>query len=339
MLERNIPAELLYRRSNVRALYKEGYGLVDMARYFEVPVSCIKKSIKAMNIHEPKLLSTKKTISSIENQLRKRDELLVTCTEADVYAKGFWRVPKAFSSSREEYDDVDTALQKELRSIGIRPKEILEYMNGRIDKLVVSRPQNDAIFEEQKYLGDRLIKEAWLYKEIIEFCGISIGHLMNRDKKEKREKNADDYYDGIKEVAISIFDEYVSDPAMTHQTLAEKYGLSRRTVITYINEVKKHRPDVQVEKRFSNGNKQKRLTEEFTELLRTKYLEKNASGVYQFKKRDVDEAEKEESMQRRGKGKRKDLSRYTIESVAQEMGVTEVTIVKYLKRLNEDVEK
>lgn len=301
---------IMFRRFKIKELYAAGYQIIDIARYFEVPTTYIRKSLETMDGYSFGVMRKVEKIKEIEELLKERDEELKNKNETEVLESGFWRVPRAYAESKQEADK-NSVLQKELRSIGIGTKEIRQYLNLAKDvQLLASRPQDDSIFDEQKRLAEKLIKDGWVYREIMEFCGISVGNLVHRDKESAPRKKDLKKETEKNQRMQEIFEAYVSDPSMTHQKLAKKFGCSRCTVITMIKKYKESHPDVKCEKRISKGRNGKQVGDTVLEALATRYMEKNKDGVYCFK------------------------SGYTIEKVAHELEINEITVIKYKKKLN-----
>lgn len=321
MKEKRIPPELSTRRDKVKELYEMGYMVIDIARYFEVSTSCIRKSLEVSGLHVDGVKVKVASLETINIRLEERDVLIKSkgISNQAVWHLGFWRIPREFSISRN-VDDKETALQKELRMIGIQPKEIREYMGYDINQVLkVSRPQKNSFFDEQLSVARQLYAEGWSINDLIEFCGIVVGKFINRNKE--RTESIEGLMKGYSKIAGTakkLFEEYNEDDNITHQDLAKKYGITRRSVITYIQQYELAEGKQSI-KKSSAGNRRKvkeKILEEkvdkekFDEEKLKNYLILNDKKGWVFKEN------------------------WTIEKVAQECEVTEITVSKYKNKLN-----
>lgn len=324
MDKREIPEELVIRRNEVNRLAEDGYGLIDIARYFEVPTNCVQKSLDAisngkMTFKVNDTLSLEEKILRANHLLEQRDTLLKGKTEIQAKKEGFWRLPIEYQNFRTE-SSKEVGLQKELRRIGIHPKEICNYLGygDDVSKIVASRSQDDSLFSHQTEVAKLLESQGFFIREIMEFCGITVGKYMKRNTeyttKEKRESSKRERFEkGDKaSLAKELYTAYQAG-GVTQQELAKRYGISRRTVITYLDKYCEYYQIPKREKVKSSGNKRKNGVSYRKELEKRveDFLELDMEGTYQFKKN------------------------WTIEKVAHELSVTEVTVMKYKKLLNE----
>lgn len=316
-----LPRELRTRREKVNELYDKGYGILDIARYFEVPSHCIKKSLlkgeKLINDTEFRLKSEDSGLN-IATEMAERDRTLSSLSNSRIKLLGFWIMPKEFAL--HDPQDMGYGLLKELRMVGFNKEEIAFYMgfSSVSDIPKVRKEQSCDFCKKQIEIVPILKEKGWSYKEITEFCGVSLTKVYKNQT----------YIDGKSPLRIAqmketeekyreIYFEYKKNKNMTHRELASKYNISRGTVIKAIKCYQDLHPELTpIQKRKSsgnNGNVKTKSDEIITALLHGNYLSKDSTGKY--------------------------INAKSFESIAKDFDVTETTISKCIKRINEENKK
>lgn len=322
---------LYVRRNKIEEMYKSGFQIIDICRYFEVPIRSVKKSLKALNIPYEKKIEKYK--GSINKELEKRDRFISDACEEEKEAEfGFWRIPQQYSIGKQidekEKKCLRIGLQNELRIIGIVPSEICIYMGyDSLKQVKAHSPWVNSFLKEQISKAKQLQETGWTNENIIEFCGISIRNIAKAEEKinaKIRENSTVRNYDSIKEraeIAYNLYSGKVDGREWSYQEISEKKGWSRQSVMRYVREYRiEHKLNEDRRKSIGNKGRSKRDMEGVAIALREKYLERNGEEFI-FKEYDDN-------------GKRR---RYTIAKAAAELGVTEVTIVKYKKKLEKGI--
>ena len=313
------PKELRARREKVNELYDKGYGILDISRYFEVPSHCIRKSLlKMSDLLEGGNVRLKSENLDISAELIERDNSLSMLSVQNIRTLGFWAMPKEFAL--HDPQDIEQGLLRELRMVGLNKEEIAFYMgfSSVLDVPKIRKEQSCDFCNRQIKLVSELKKADWSYKEIIEFCGISLTKIYKNQTyidgksplrmaqmKETEEKYREIYFD------------YKENENMTHRELASKYNISRGTVIKAIKCYQNQHPELSpIQKRKSsgnNGNIKTKSDEIIASLLQGDYLSKDSTGKY--------------------------INAKSFESIAKDFDVTEKTISKCIKRINEENKK
>lgn len=174
MREETIKIELQTRRKKVRELYDKGFCIIEIARYFEVSCATIQKSLRACGIEtgesadgkdaDRKILPYKKEITA---EIKKRDILISGKSKDEIYAEGFWRMPVAFTEAHKEADE-ENALQKEMRTIGIKRKDIALYLGygSSVERVTVMRENDADIRKDQRKVRNELKGVAGLQERL-----------------------------------------------------------------------------------------------------------------------------------------------------------------------------
>lgn len=330
MKKETIKKELQTRRKKVQEFYDKGFCIIEIARYFEVSCATIQKSLRACGIEtdesvdgkdaDRKILPYKKEITA---EIRKRDILLTGKSEDEIYAEGFWRMPTAFTEAHKEADE-ESALQKEMRIIGIKRKDIAAYLGygSSVEKVTVMRENDSDIRTAQRTVRDKLKSRGWVAREIMEFTGMASGsfsqkeadvfvsksRIDNGEKMPSYEKN-----DKKKKLIDEVYALY-HDAGKTQQQIADELGLTRRTVITYIRQYEIQEFGIEhkhVKKPYQGGGKrsmQEKICKELQD-------EKNG---YLIKEN----------------GKYRCAPGWDYVKIAKALETNELTISKYIKLLN-----
>ena len=225
---------IISRRAKIKELCLRGYNVIDVARYFELPTSCIINSIKRANFPLEKVINADMIKSSERENillqasalLQERNQMLTGLDLETIINMGFWRVPSSFNQNQDE-----NSLQEELRSIGITKSEILLYLgSGNIN---VMRAQNHPIFKEQAEIANLLTENQWSVNAIVEFTGISIGKYYKRNEEDTRHKGERKGQKDAEKKFKNICKDFENEN-LTIQEIAEKNHVSRRTVYNYL---------------------------------------------------------------------------------------------------------
>ena len=320
MSQKNVPEELNARRDKILSLYKDGLSVADIARYFEVTPANILSSFCAIGLSPDKNrisgsisdFRKEKKKGKMDQILEARDASLLSLTEEEILKRGFWKRPSEYQKARQKQNK-EVALQTELRIIGFRKNDICRYMGySSIDQVDAVRHNTDDFLVAQQNLAFRYyknteIKSTWTCDELVEFCGICLGRIITHEKLEsdKQRKRREELEKTMQEIHSLYYKDKLSQ-----QAIAEKLGLSRRTVITYLKSYQ-DKNDIEAEKKkhYPVGYKRKKITEEDIERIKN-YLVKNENGTYVCRQ-GVSHA-----------------------FIAKELHFTEVTIVKYIKVIN-----
>lgn len=312
------------RREKCLFLYKEGFCIADIARYFEVTISSIMHSFNVLGyvvnekriiekIPESKRRFEKRKIDSV---LEERDKNIAKLSDKEVLQIGFWRRPIEYKNAHKIQDN-EIALQTELYTIGFRKKDICKYMGYNDSNSVPVMKKNkecDNILEERIKIVSLFYKDASeenkvTCKEIMEFCGISIQNIYTKPKVETEASKKRKKY--LEEITKDVYSLYV-EKGMTQQEIAEKLGICRKSVITYLNMYRKANGIPENEEVSPKlGPRRKEISSSQIKELASKFLIKGEDGKYV----------------------KKDKISYAF--IAKEMGFTEVTVVKYVNLINE----
>lgn len=324
----NVPAELKTRRGKIISLYMEGFCVADIARYFEVSIDTILTSFDALglSLHKNRIcnhdLDIQKTgqQKSIDEVLQERDAFLHDLSEEDILALGFWKRPTEYRKVAQ-MQNAEMALQTELRTIGFRKEEIAVYMGYQsVDQVKAIRKNTDELYLAQQEVAFRLYSERqdkrqWSNKRIMEFCGVKSGHIIYNPTLEEKIKQRNEARIRKKELMDEQMQEIFSmyqEQKMTQQKIAEEMGISRRTVINYLQKYQEENGISSEEmKRHSMGRNEKYVSEEDVARMKDQYLTKNEEGKYVCKKG------------------------ISYAYIAKELGFTEVTVVKYIGVIND----
>lgn len=320
MSQKNVPEELNARRDKILSLYKDGLSVADIARYFEVTPANILSSFSAIGLSPDKNrisgsisdFRKEKKKGKMDQILEARDASLLSLTEEEILRRGFWKRPLEYQKARQKQNK-EMALQTELRMIGFRKKEICRYMGyDSTDQVKAVRHNTDDFLVIQQnlafqYYKNKEINSTWTCDEIVEFCGICITRIITHEKVESEKQR--NRREELEKTMQEIYSLYYKDK-LSQQAIAEKLGLSRRTVITYLKNYQ-DKNDIEAEKKkhYPVGYKKKKITEEDIERIKN-YLVKNENGTYVCRQ-GVSHA-----------------------FIAKELHFTEVTIVKYIKVIN-----
>lgn len=151
----------------------------------------------------------------------------------------------------------------------------------------------------------------------MEFTGITINRLESKDagKKEIRKAGVMKGYRRIEDTAKNLYNEYKSSDNITHQYLANKYGITRRSVITYIQQYELENEKEKIVKKSSGrrrkiGKQNTKAKFDKNRLMDFLILDKNNNYVFK--------------------------ENWTLEKVANVLDVTEITVSKYKNKLNEN---
>ena len=320
MSQRNVPEELNARRDKILSLYKDGLSVADIARYFEVTPANILSSFSAIGLSPDKNrisgsisdFRKEKKKGKMDQILEARDASLLSLTEEEILRRGFWKRPLEYQKAKQKQNK-EMALQTELRMIGFRKKDICKYMGyDSTDQVKAVRHNTDDFLVIQQnlafqYYKNKEINSTWTCDEIVEFCGICITRIITHEKVESEKQR--NRREELEKTMQEIYSLYYKDK-LSQQAIAEKLGLSRRTVITYLKNYQ-DKNDIEAEKKkhYPVGYKKKKITEEDIERIKN-YLVKNENGTYVCRQ-GVSHA-----------------------FIAKELHFTEVTIVKYIKVIN-----
>ena len=320
MSQKNVPEELNARRDKILSLYKDGLSVADIARYFEVTPANILSSFCAIGLSPDKNrisgsisdFRKEKKKGKMDQILEARDATLLSLTEEEILRRGFWKRPLEYQKARQKQNK-EMALQTELRMIGFRKKDICKYMGyDSTDQVKAVRHNTDDFLVIQQnlafqYYKNKEINSTWTCDEIVEFCGICITRIITHEKVESEKQR--NRREELEKTMQEIYSLYYKDK-LSQQAIAEKLGLSRRTVITYLKNYQ-DKNDIEAEKKkhYPVGYKKKKITEEDIERIKN-YLVKNENGTYVCRQ-GVSHA-----------------------FIAKELHFTEVTIVKYIKVIN-----
>ena len=320
MSQKNVPEELNARRDKILSLYKDGLSVADIARYFEVTPANILSSFCAIGLSPDKNrisgsisdFRKEKKKGKMDQILEARDASLLSLTEEEILKRGFWKRPLEYQKAKQKQNK-EMALQTELRMIGFRKKDICKYMGyDSTDQVKAVRHNTDDFLVIQQnlafqYYKNKEINSTWTCDEIVEFCGICITRIITHEKVESEKQR--NRREELEKTMQEIYSLYYKDK-LSQQAIAEKLGLSRRTVITYLKNYQ-DKNDIEAEKKkhYPVGYKKKKITEEDIERIKN-YLVKNENGTYVCRQ-GVSHA-----------------------FIAKELHFTEVTIVKYIKVIN-----
>lgn len=321
MSQRNVPEELNARRDKILSLYKDGLSVADIARYFEVTPANILSSFSAIGLSPDKNrisgsisdFRKEKKKGKMDQILEARDASLLSLTEEEILRRGFWKRPLEYQKAKQKQNK-EMALQTELRMIGFRKKDICKYMGyDSTDQVKAVRHNTDDFLVTQQNLAFRYYKNkteenSWTCNEITEFCGICVGRIITHPEEKMITKHArKEKLDNRMQEVYNLY----QNEKLTQQAIAEKLGLSRRSVITYLKTYQENNHiSSETMKRHSMGNQKKMITQEDIEKMKC-YLVRNESGKYVCKKG------------------------ITYALIAKELGFTEVTIVKYIGVIND----
>lgn len=258
------PEEIGVRRCIVKEMYEKGYSILDIARFFELPYTYIIRSLNKVGYNidhvDTSNLNKRKKAVNINRAIRERNSNLEGKSLSEVQKLGFWKIPTEYEAALQTAgkNNKTLAVQIELRKIGFEKREILSYLG--IDKVSYSvrRSQTDPFFDNQIEVCKQLLKEGWSYSYLFEFCGVSVSRLVNRDKVRKenptKRKRKNTYLTQME----NIYNMYKNNENMTHRKIAEHFGISRKTVIHYINLYKELHPELDpIPKRMSVGSVRK----------------------------------------------------------------------------------
>ena len=320
MSQKHVPKELNARRDKILSLYKDGLSVADIARYFEVTPANILSSFSAIGLSPDKNrisgsisdFRKEKKKGKMDQILEARDTSLLSLTEEEILRRGFWKRPLEYQKAKQKQNK-EMALQTELRMIGFRKKDICKYMGyDSTDQVKAVRHNTDDFLVIQQnlafqYYKNKEINSTWTCDEIVEFCGICITRIITHEKVESEKQR--NRREELEKTMQEIYSLYYKDK-LSQQAIAEKLGLSRRTVITYLKNYQ-DKNDIEAEKKkhYPVGYKKKKITEEDIERIKN-YLVKNENGTYVCRQ-GVSHA-----------------------FIAKELHFTEVTIVKYIKVIN-----
>lgn len=320
MSQKNVPEELNARRDKILSLYKDGLSVADIARYFEVTPANILSSFCAIGLSPDKNrisgsisdFRKEKKKGKMDQILEARDASLLSLTEEEILKRGFWKRPLEYQKAKQKQNK-EMALQTELRMIGFRKKDICKYMGyDSTDQVKAVRHNTDDFLVIQQnlafqYYKNKEINSTWTCDEIVEFCGICITRIITHEKVESEKQR--NRREELEKTMQEIYSLYYKDK-LSQQAIAEKLGLSRRTVITYLKNYQ-DKNDIEAEKKkhYPVGYKKKKITEEDIERIKN-YLVKNENGTYVCRQ-GVSHA-----------------------FIAKKLHFTEVTIVKYIKVIN-----
>ena len=320
MSQKHVPKELNARRDKILSLYKDGLSVADIARYFEVTPANILSSFCAIGLSPDKNrisgsisdFRKEKKKGKMDQILEARDTSLLSLTEEEILRRGFWKRPLEYQKAKQKQNK-EMALQTELRMIGFRKKDICKYMGyDSTDQVKAVRHNTDDFLVIQQnlafqYYKNKEINSTWTCDEIVEFCGICITRIITHEKVESEKQR--NRREELEKTMQEIYSLYYKDK-LSQQAIAEKLGLSRRTVITYLKNYQ-DKNDIEAEKKkhYPVGYKKKKITEEDIERIKN-YLVKNENGTYVCRQ-GVSHA-----------------------FIAKELHFTEVTIVKYIKVIN-----
>ena len=320
MSQKNVPEELNARRDKILSLYKDGLSVADIARYFEVTPANILSSFCAIGLSPDKNrisgsisdFRKEKKKGKMDQILEARDASLLSLTEEEILKRGFWKRPLEYQKAKQKQNK-EMAIQTELRMIGFRKKDICKYMGyDSTDQVKAVRHNTDDFLVIQQnlafqYYKNKEINSTWTCDEIVEFCGICITRIITHEKVESEKQR--NRREELEKTMQEIYSIYYKDK-LSQQAIAEKLGLSRRTVITYLKNYQ-DKNDIEAEKKkhYPVGYKKKKITEEDIERIKN-YLVKNENGTYVCRQ-GVSHA-----------------------FIAKELHFTEVTIVKYIKVIN-----
>ena len=321
MSQKNVPEELNARRDKILSLYKDGLSVADIARYFEVTPANILSSFCAIGLSPDKNrisgsisdFRKEKKKGKMDQILEARDASHLSLIEEEILKRGFWKRPSEYQKAGQKQNK-EVALQTELRIIGFRKNDICRYMGySSIDQVEAVRHNTDDFLVAQQNLAFRYyknteIKSTWTCDELVEFCGICLGRIITHEKVESdKQRNR---REELEKTMQEIHSLYYKDK-LSQQAIAEKLGLSRRTVITYLKSYQ-DKNGIEEEKKINYpvGYKRKKITEEDIEKIKG-YLEKNEDGKYTRKKG------------------------VTCALIAKELHFTEMTVEKYIRVIND----
>lgn len=296
---------LLNRRKKIHGLYLMGFNLIDMARYFEVTTTAVRRSLDILRI-DSETISPETDLIKTHNLLKMRDAALDMDREnkETLYQEGFWRFPDAFSDNPSA-----EALAKELRAIGISISEIKTYLGT--DIVTATRSHQNKISLEQIQLSEQLLEEGWSVAEISEYCGICLGKIPKYKMKTKRSQKSETKKAALEELRKKLYQDYIS--GIKQNQLAKDYNLSRHTVISYLNQYCQKHPEakrqVEQKKKENMAGRNRTHPKDIIEKL-LPYLKTDKGGKITLKG--------------------------TIEQIALECGLSEVTVSKYQKIIEQN---
>lgn len=312
------------RREKCLSLYKEGFYIADIARYFEVTISSIMQSFNVIGyvVDERKIVEklpeSKRKFEKrrIDYLLEERDKNIAKLSDEEVFRIGFWKRPAEYKNAHKIQNN-EIALQTELCAIGFRKKAICKYMryNDSTSVVVTKKPkESDNILKERMQLVSLFYKDASAEnkvtcKEIVEYCGISVQNIYAKPKAETIASKKRKKY--LEEITRDVYSLYV-EKGMTQQEIAEKLGICRKSVMTYLDMYRKAN-NIPEDKGIPAklGPRKKNISSSQIKDLASKFLIKEEDGKY-VKKNTISYA-----------------------FIAKEMGLTEVTVVKYINLINE----